>query len=114
MKIPEQGKLLRIFIGESDRWHHQPLYEAIVLKARELHLAGATVFRGAMGFGKSSRLHTAKILRLSMDLPIVIEIVDSEGKIQAFLPALGEMMSGGMVTLERVHVIEYRHAERKE
>ena len=106
--------LLRIFIGESDRWNHKPLYEAIVLKAREMHLGGATVLRGPMGFGKSSRMHTAKILRLSMDLPIVIEIVDSEEKIQAFLPALGEMMSGGMVTLERVQVIEYRHVERPE
>jgi PII-like signaling protein len=83
------------FIGESDRWNHQPLYEAIVLKAREMHLGGATVLRGPMGFGKSSRMHTAKILRLSMDLPIVIEIVDSERKINAFLPALEGMMSGG-------------------
>ena len=100
--------LLRIFIGESDRWHHQPLYEAIVLKARELRLAGATVLRGPMGFGKSSVLHTAKILRLSMDLPLVIEIVDSEEKIQAFLPVLDQMMKGGLVTLERVRVIDYR------
>jgi len=106
--------LLRIFIGESDRFNHKPLYEAIVLKAREVHLGGATVLRGPMGFGKSSRMHTAKILRLSMDLPIVIEIVDSEKKINAFLPTLEEMMSGGMVTLERVQVVEYRHAERKE
>jgi PII-like signaling protein len=100
--------LLRIFIGESDRWHHQPLFEAIVLKARELHLAGATVLRGPMGFGKSSRLHTAKILRLSMDLPIVIEIIDSEEKLTAFLPILDEMMKGGLVTLEKVKVIDYR------
>src|SRR5881398_1310414 len=114
MELPEEAVLLRIFIGESDRWHHQPLYEALVFKAREMHLGGATVLRGPMGFGKSSRLHTAKILRLSMDLPIVIEIVDSEETINAFLPALAEMMSGGMVTLERVQVIEYRHAERKE
>src|SRR4051794_21017082 len=114
MNIPSEATLLRIFIGESDRWQHQPLYEAIVLKARELHLGGATVLRGPMGFGKSSRMHTAKILRLSMDLPIVIEIVDSEEKINAFLPTLEEMMSGGMVTLERVQVVEYRHAERKE
>ncbi len=106
--------LLRIFIGESDRWNHKPLYEAIVLKAREMHLGGATVLRGPMGFGKSSRMHTAKILRLSMDLPIVIEIVDSEEKINAFLPALEGMMSGGMVTLERVQVIGYRHEEREE
>src|SRR3982751_5517681 len=114
MQLPEDAVLLRIFIGESDRWKHQPLYEAIVIRARQSHLAGATVLRGPMGFGKSSRLHTAKILRLSMDLPIVIEIVDSEEKINAFLPTLEEMMSGGMVTLERVQVVEYRHAERKE
>ena len=114
MEVPRDSILLRIFIGESDRRNHKPLYEAIVLKAREMHLGGATVLRGPMGFGKSSRMHTAKILRLSMDLPIVIEIVDSEAKINAFLPALEEMMSGGMVTLERVQVIEYRHAERAE
>jgi len=114
MEVPRDSMLLRIFIGESDRWNHKPLYEAIVLKAREMHLGGATVLRGPMGFGKSSRMHTAKILRLSMDLPIVIEIVDSEEKIQAFLPALEEMMIGGMVTLERVQVIEYRHVQRAE
>ena len=108
MQIPHEAVLLRIFIGESDRWHHQPLYEAIVLKARELHLAGATVLRGPMGFGKSSRLHTAKILRLSVDLPLVIEIVDSEEKIQGFLPVLDGMMEGGMVTLENVKCLEYR------
>jgi PII-like signaling protein len=114
MEVPRDSMLLRIFIGESDRWNHKPLYEAIVLKARELHLAGATVLRGPMGFGKSSRMHTAKILRLSMDLPIVIEIVDSEEKINKLLPVLEQMMSGGMVTLERVQVIDYRHIERKE
>src|SRR5947199_9771737 len=108
MQIPREAVLLRIFIGESDRWEHQPLYEAIVLKARELHLAGATVLRGAMGFGKSSRLHTAKILRLSVDLPLVIEIVDSAEKINAFLPSLEKMIGGGMVTLENVRVIHYR------
>jgi uncharacterized protein len=108
MQIPHEAVLLRIFIGESDRWEHKPLYEAIVLKARELHLAGATVLRGPMGFGKSSRLHTAKILRLSMDLPLVIEIVDSDEKIQAFLPVLNKMMGGGLLTLEKVRVIEYR------
>lgn len=100
--------LLRIFLGESDRWHHQPLYEAIVLKARAMHLAGATVLRGPMGFGKSSRMHTAKILRLSMDLPMVIEIVDAEDRIQAFLPELDGMLQGGLVTLEKVKVIDYR------
>ncbi|MCX6904165.1 MAG: DUF190 domain-containing protein [Verrucomicrobia bacterium] len=108
MQIPHESVLLRIYIGESDRWNHQPLYEAIVLKAREQHLAGATVLRGPMGFGKSSRLHTAKILRLSMDLPLVIEIVDSEEKIQSFLPVLDPMIGGGLVTLEKVKVIEYR------
>jgi len=108
MHLPEDAMLLRIFLGESDRWKHQPLYEAIVLKARETHLAGATVLRGAMGFGKSSRLHTAKILRLSMDLPLVIEIVDSEEKIKEFLPVMDEMMKGGLVTLEKVKVIHYR------
>ncbi len=111
MHLPHEAVLLRIFIGESDRWKHQPLYEAIVLKARELHLAGATVLRGPMGFGKSSRLHTAKILRLSMDLPLVIEIVDSEEKIQGFLPVLDEMMKGGLVTLEKARVIDYRANE---
>ena len=107
MQLPREATLLRIFIGESDRWQHQPLYEAILLKAREVHLAGATVIRGSMGFGKSSRLHTAKILRLSMDLPVIIEIVDSEEKIQSFLPALDEMVKGGLVTLEPVRVIKY-------
>ena len=105
MHLPEDAVLLRIFIGESDRYQHQPLYQAIVLKARELELAGATVLRGPMGFGKSSHLHTAKILRLSMDLPIVIEIVDTEEKVNAFLPVLDEMMGGGLVTLERAKVI---------
>ena len=108
MQIPHDAILLRIFIGESDRWEHKPLYEAIVLKAREMHLAGATVLRGPMGFGKSSRLHTAKILRLSMDLPLVIEIVDSEEKIQQFLPVLDQMMRGGLLTIEKVKVIDYR------
>ena len=113
MKIPENGKLLRIFIGESDRWHRQPLYEAIVLKARELGLAGATVLRGPMGFGASSHLHTAKILRLSMDLPIVIEIVDAEQKINLLLPHLDEMVSEGLVTLEDVRVLKYRADQNK-
>src|SRR5204863_6260398 len=98
MHIPQDAVLLRIFIGESDRSGHRPLYEAIVLRARELQLAGATVLRGPMGFGKSSHLHTAKILRLSMDLPMVIEIVDSAKKVNAFLPVLDQMMGGGLVT----------------
>src|SRR5436190_13968731 len=112
MQIPQDAVLLRIFIGESDRYQHRPLYEAIVLKARQLDLAGATVLRGPMGFRKSSHLHTAKILRLSMDLPIVIEIVDSEDKVNAFLPVLDEMMGGGLVTLERAKVIRYQTKER--
>ena len=113
MKISEQGKLLRIFIGESDRWHHQPLYEAIVLKARELGLAGATVLRGPMGFGANSRLHTTKILRLSMDLPMVIEIVDTDEKIERLLPHLEEMVLEGLVTLEEVQVLKYRANQEK-
>jgi uncharacterized protein len=111
MQIPRDATLLRIIIGESDRHHHHPLYEAIVLKARESHLAGATVMRGVMGFGKSSRLHTAKILRLSMDLPVVIEIVDSEENIRAFLPALDGLLGGGIVTMEKVQVVDYRGLE---
>ena len=109
MQLPKEALLLRIFIGESDQLDHHPLYEAIVLKARERQLAGATVLRGPMGFGAASRIHTAKILRLSMDLPMVIEIVDSEEKINAFLPDLEEMIGGGLVTLEKVKVIQYRH-----
>jgi len=107
MQIPQDALLLRIFIGESDKYGKLPLYEAIVLKAREMHLAGATVLRGPTGFGKSSRLHTAKILRLSMDLPVVIEIVDSEEKINSFLPELEKMFKGGLITLEKVKVIKY-------
>lgn len=107
MELPQESVLLRIFIGESDRHHGQPLHEAIVLKAREAHLAGATVLRGSAGFGRSSHLHTTKILRLSTDLPLVIEIVDREDKINAFLPVLEPMMSGGLVTVEPVRVIRY-------
>lgn len=108
MKIPSDGKLLRIFIGEQDKWKGQPLYEAIVLLARRNGMAGATVLKGCMGFGCKSHLHTAKLLRLSEDLPILIEIVDSEEKINAFLPHLDEMVSEGLVTLEKVNVIMYR------
>jgi uncharacterized protein len=111
MQLPEDALLLRIFLGESDRWQHQPLYEAIVMKARELHLAGATVLRGPMGFGAASRIHTAKILRLSMDLPMVIEIVDTEKKVKTLLPLLDEMMGGGLVTLEKIKVIHYREGK---
>jgi PII-like signaling protein len=107
MHIPRDAMLLRIFIGEDDKCKGRPLYEAIVLKARERHLAGATILRGPMGFGHSSRLHTAKILRLSEDLPIVIEIVDSEDKIRGFLPDLETMMGSGLVTLEKVQVLQY-------
>jgi PII-like signaling protein len=107
MQIPKQAVLLRIFLGENDQFQDRPLYEAIVLKARETHLAGATVLRGGMGFGHSSRLHTTKILRLSEDLPLLIEIVDSEEKINAFLPELDAMMSSGLVTMERVDVLQY-------
>jgi len=107
MQIPKQAVLLRIFIGEDDKAGTSPLYEAIVLKAREMHLAGATVLRGPMGFGASSRLHTAKILRLSEDLPLVIEIVDSEDKINGFLPVLDGMMSSGLITMEKVQVQQY-------
>lgn len=113
MELPEESVLLRVFIGEQDSFHHKPLYEAIVLKAREVHLGGATVLRGPMGYGKSSRMHTAKILQLSMDLPVVVEIVDSKGKIDAFLPFLEEMMDGGLVTMERAQVIHYLHKNPK-
>src|SRR3954468_9974142 len=106
MKIPDDGYLLRIFIGESDHWHGKPLYEAIVMKARELHVAGATVLRGPMGFGATSRLHTAKILRLSEDLPMIIEIVDAKEKIDELMPHIDEMVQEGLVTLERVQVIK--------
>jgi hypothetical protein len=114
MKISEEGQLLRIFIGESDRWQGKPLYEAIVLKAREMGIAGATMLRGLMGFGAASRIHTAKILRLSEDMPIVIEIVDSADKIDALLPIIDEMVEEGMVTLEKVRVIQYRHKAKVE
>lgn len=108
MKLEGQAQLLRIFIGENDRWQGRPLYEAIVNKAREMHLAGATVLRGPMGFGAKSRLHTFKILRLSEDLPIVIEIVDTEEKIDQLIPHIDEMVTDGLVTIEKVRVIKYR------
>lgn len=107
MNLPQEGILIRIFIGESDKCGKIPLYEAIVLKAREIHLAGATVLRGPIGFGKTSRLHTEKILRLSMDLPVIIEIVDTEEKINSFLPEIEKMIKGGLVTMEKVKVIRY-------
>ena len=107
MQIPKEAVLLRIFMGESDKHGGKPLYEAIVLKAREMHLAGATVLRGPMGFGHSSRLHTAKILRLSEDLPLVIEIVDSNEKINQFLTVIDAWMGSGLITLETVQVLRY-------
>src|SRR5215510_1974474 len=110
MKIPEEGQLLRIFIGESDHWKGIPLYEAIILKAREMGIAGATMLRGMMGYGAASRIHTAKILRLSEDLPVVIEIVDSAEKIAELMPFIDEMVTEGLVTLEDIRVIQYRGA----
>jgi uncharacterized protein len=107
MNIPRDAVLLRIFFGEDDRCGHLPLHEAIVQKAREMHLAGATVLRGHIGFGHSSRIHTTKILRLSQDLPVVVEIVDSQEKIDEFLPVLDGMMQSGLVTLEKVQVLQY-------
>lgn len=111
MKIEGEGKLLRIFIGESDRWEGKPLYEAIIRKAREAGLAGATAMRGMEGFGAHSRIHTAKILRLSEDLPVIVEIVDRAERVEKFLPQLDAMVSEGMITVEDVHVIAYREGE---
>ncbi len=110
MRLPEEAELLRIFIGESDRHHGRPLYEAIVLEARKRGMAGATVLRGMMGFGADSRIHTAKILRLSEDLPIVVEIVDTPERIAELLPELDAMIQEGLITLERARVIAYRHS----
>jgi uncharacterized protein len=111
MKLPEEGMLLRIFIGESDAHQGKALYEAIVLKARELNLAGATVTRGILGFGADSRIHSAKLLRLSEDLPVVVEIVDTEEKLNTLLPFLDKVVTEGLITLEKVRVIKYRHSE---
>jgi PII-like signaling protein len=108
MRLEGDGVLLRVFLGELDRWHGQPLYEAIVLAARQAGLAGATVFRGPMGFGARSRLHTTKILRLSEDLPVVIEIVDTQANVDAFVPKLDEMMGDGLVTIEKVRILRYK------
>lgn len=109
MKLPEEGMLLRIFVGESDKYKGKALYEQIVIKARELNLAGATVLRGIMGFGADSRMHSAKILRLSEDLPVVIELVDTEENLNKLLPFLDETVQEGLITLEKVRVIKYRH-----
>ena len=110
MKLPEEGMLLRVFIGQADKYEGKPLYEQIVLKARQLGLAGATVIRGLMGFGADSRMHQAKILRLSEDLPIVIELVDTEEKLNKLLPFIDETVTEGLVTLEKIRVIKYRHS----
>ena len=107
MQIPRDAVLLRVFFGEDDRFQNRPLHEAIVLKAREMQLGGATVLRGHIGFGHSSHIHTSKILRLSEDLPVIVEIVDAKEKIDAFLPVLDEMMSSGLVTIEKVQVLQY-------
>lgn len=109
MKLPEEGMLLRIFVGESDNFEGKALYEQIVLKAREMNLAGATVTRGIMGFGADSRMHTAKLLRLSEDLPVVIELVDTEDNLNKLFPFLDEVVIEGLITLEKVRVIKYRH-----
>jgi uncharacterized protein len=108
MSLPTEGRLLRIFVGESDRWEGRPLYEAIVLEARTRHLAGATVIKGIMGFGAHSRIHTAKLLELSQDLPIVVEIVDAAEKIEAFLPDLEKMVGDGLITIESAEILLYR------
>jgi len=108
MSLPTEGKLLRIFVGESDRWEGRPLYEAIVLEARKRGLAGATVLKGFMGFGAHSRIHTAKLLELSQDLPIVVEIIDAPEKIEAFMPDLEKMVGVGLITVERAEVLLYR------
>lgn len=108
MKLSGEAKLLRVFVGESDRWRGRPLYEAIVLEAKAKGLAGATVFKGFMGFGAHSRIHTAKILQLSEDLPVMVEIVDTPEKIEAFLPVLDGMVKEGLVTVEKVEVIRYQ------
>jgi PII-like signaling protein len=113
MKLPEQGKLLRIFIGETDTHDGKTLYEAIVLKARELNLAGTTVFRGIMGYGASSRIHSIKLLRLSEDLPVMIEIVDSEDNIDKILPFLDETVKEGLITIENVNIVKYRHSGKR-
>ena len=107
MTVPRDATMLRVFIGEDDKIQHRPLYEAIAVKAREANLTGATALRGLMGFGHSSRLHTWKILRLYEDLRLVVEIVDTEEKIKAFLPTLDAMMPSGLITLEKVQVLQY-------
>jgi len=109
MKLPEEGMLLRIFVGESDMYNGKALYEQIVIKARELNLAGATAVRGIMGFGATSRMHTAKLLRLSEDMPVIVEIIDTEDKLNTLMPFLDEVVKEGLITLEKIRVIKYRH-----
>ena len=113
MKLPEEGKLLKIFVGETDKHNGKALYEAIVLKAREMNLAGATVFRGLMGYGATSRIHSVKLLRLSEDLPVMIEIVDTEENIGKILPFLDETVHEGLITMEKVSIVKYRHGKDK-
>ena len=113
MQIPREAVLLRIFFGEKDKFNRLPLHEAIVLKAREMHLGGATVLRGHIGFGHSSRIHANKLLRLSQDLPVVVEIVDSQEKIESFLPVLDGMMASGLITMERAEVLQYGSEEAR-
>jgi PII-like signaling protein len=111
MKLPDEGELLRVFIGETDKFKGKPLYEAIVMKARELNLAGATVFRGIMGYGATSRIHSIKLLRLSEDMPVMIEIVDTVDSINKLLPFLDETVKEGLITMEKVRIIKYRHGK---
>jgi len=111
MKLPDEGELLRIFIGETDKFKGKPLYEAIVMKARELNLAGATVFRGIMGYGATTRIHSIKLLRLSEDMPVMIEIVDTKDNINKLLPFLDETVKEGLITMEKVRIIKYRHGK---
>lgn len=113
MQLPSEAQRLRIFVGEADKYEGKPLYEAIVLLARQTGMAGATVLKGIMGFGGNSRIHTAKVLRLSEDLPVVIEIVDKPERIQAILPEINAMMKDGLITLEKINVIAYRHNVKK-
>ncbi|MBI5344537.1 MAG: DUF190 domain-containing protein [Deltaproteobacteria bacterium] len=114
MKLPSEAELVRVFIGESDRYMGKPLYQAIVEEARKRGMAGATVLRGTLGFGVNSRVHTAKILRLSEDLPMVVEIVDKPERIAEFLPELDKMVEEGLITIEKINVIAYRHAGSRE
>ena len=113
MKLSGEGKLLRIFIGESDKYKGKPLYEAVVLRARELNLAGATVFRGIMGYGANSRIHSMKVLRLSEDLPVMIEIADTEENINRILPFLDENIKEGLITMEKINVVMYRNSKER-